>query len=184
MSSVPHPESYSAIPYRVTAYAVIDFGATGACTLQKWNPQTINAAATYSAAATSEPSVGSVQGSQLVKSISRTSTGIYVLTMQKAYQRLLGISPTWVQTSALVTTNLAAATSGIVSGEPVPLVSLTYATAAAYLTDIQTAAGGFLTFNTTSMSTATPPIFPRVVCDPTSGMRLILRVDLDATGTI
>ena len=70
-----------------TVYARINIGATGAPTLQKWNP----ANRTYTAAPTtgSGPYAIGVEG---VKSISRISAGVYTLLLQDTWQRLLAFN--------------------------------------------------------------------------------------------
>jgi hypothetical protein len=73
--------------------ATVNIGATGAPTLQKWTPVGIsNATGAYSAAPTSGASGlnnNASIGEQGVKSISRVSTGVYLLTLQDSYARLL-----------------------------------------------------------------------------------------------
>lgn len=63
----------------VTLHAHVAIGASGAPTLQAWNPAT----AAYTTAGT-----GGFSG---IKSIARTSAGLYTVTLQNSYQRLLGV---------------------------------------------------------------------------------------------
>lgn len=62
----------------VTVHAHVAIGATGAPTLQAWNPNT----RTYSTAGSA--------GFAGVKSITRTGAGLYSIVLQDSYQRLLG----------------------------------------------------------------------------------------------
>lgn len=68
---------------RVTLHAHIAFGATGAPTLQQWNPVT----RAYSTAPSS--------GWRGVLSVTRTGAGLYTIALTAAYQRLLALVPTF-----------------------------------------------------------------------------------------
>jgi hypothetical protein len=77
----------------------ISIGATGAPTLNKWNPNT----RTYSAAATSGSGLYAI-GWQGIKSISRVSAGVYLLTLQDTWQRILQFSYSMSNATGLPTT--------------------------------------------------------------------------------
>lgn len=64
---------------RVTIHVHVAIGATGAPTLQAWNPNT----RTYSTAGTA--------GFAGVKSVARTGAGLYTITLQDSFQRVLGV---------------------------------------------------------------------------------------------
>lgn len=98
-------------------WAVVAFGATGAPTLEAMqvaNPITQGGAATYAAAGSS--------GFRGVTSITRTSTGLYVATLDRNYTRILGLmiesyqSSTGIPASPNLITNI-----GLVVATP-PLV--------------------------------------------------------------
>ena len=75
--------SYSLYGKVVSLFATIKCGAAGAPTLQQWNPVT----RVFAAAPTG--------GSRGIKSISRTSTGLFVITLQDAYNELIDIDATF-----------------------------------------------------------------------------------------
>lgn len=64
----------------VNLFGVVNIGATGAPTLQQWKPS-VGGGGTYAAAVT-----GGFRG---VKSITRTTTGVYVVTFQDTFQRVM-----------------------------------------------------------------------------------------------
>ncbi len=85
-------------------YAVVAIGATGACTLKFWNPST----AAYTNAATS----GAAQGAEGVRSISRTSAGLYVITLQDSWRRLLDVDCMIFNASGIPQSSTTASTAG------------------------------------------------------------------------
>lgn len=72
----------------VSLFAVVNFGASGAPTLQKWDPS----ARSYSAASST--------GFRGIKTITRTSAGTYDVTLQDSYNRLLQLNYTFQNASA------------------------------------------------------------------------------------
>jgi len=72
----------------VNLYAVVNIGATGAPTFQKWDP----VARSYSAAAAT--------GWKGVKSIVRVSAGLYTITLLQPYNVFLGAGVTFQQATA------------------------------------------------------------------------------------
>lgn len=91
----------------VFLWGVINVGATGAPTLEKWVPA-VGGGGAYSAAATS----GTDYGWQGILSISRTSTGLYVLTLKQSFQRLLSFRATFLSATGAA----AAPIVGVLSG--------------------------------------------------------------------
>lgn len=82
----------------VELVARVSVGAAGAVTLKKWNPST----RTYSAAATT--GVGSYAvGSQGIRSVARTGTGAWTITLQDKYQRLVSIRAMTTAASGVAT---------------------------------------------------------------------------------
>jgi hypothetical protein len=79
-------------------FARINIGATGAPTLQKWNPST----RTYTAAPTTGAQPYSI-GCEGIKSISRVSAGVYNLLLQDTYQRFLVVNGTVSNATGLPT---------------------------------------------------------------------------------
>ena len=82
-------------------YCAVSVGAAGAVTLQEWNyPQmgqgTTAPARTYTAAPTTGGSAAFptayAQGAEGVFSVARTGAGLWTVTLQDSYQRLLGLS--------------------------------------------------------------------------------------------
>lgn len=79
--------------------AVVDVGAAGAVTLQQWNYPSLGqlgtVARTYSAAPTTGGGTGFpnryVQGEAGIFSVVRTAAGLWTVTMQDAYERLVGL---------------------------------------------------------------------------------------------
>lgn len=77
-------------------YAVVSVGAAGAVTLQKWNYPVFGQGPnvrTYTAASSSGGGTGwpsqYQQGSEGVKSVARTGAGLWTITLQDNYQRVL-----------------------------------------------------------------------------------------------
>jgi hypothetical protein len=85
----------------VTIYARVNIGATGAPTLQKWNPSS----RTYTAAPTSGSGPYAI-GAEGVKSISRVSAGVYLLTLQDTWQRFVSFRASVSNATGLPTTAL------------------------------------------------------------------------------
>jgi hypothetical protein len=92
--------SYSLEAKKVTLYAAIKFGVSGAPTLQQWvpplPPQTTG---TYVAAVGAGG--GMPGGFGGVAKVVRNSAGDFTLTLQESYQRLLGIRSVFTNTKAL-----------------------------------------------------------------------------------
>lgn len=79
-------------------WPVFNVGAAGAVTLQKWNYPSLgqgSAAWTYTAAPTTGGGtawpVADVAGADGVRSVTRTGTGAWTITLQDSYHRLLGV---------------------------------------------------------------------------------------------
>lgn len=82
-------QQFSMVKGRVTLWARITIGATGACTLTKFNPVD----ATFSSAPTTGTGPYAI-GCEGIKSISRSAAGTYVLVLQDRYRRLLDMGLT------------------------------------------------------------------------------------------
>jgi hypothetical protein len=82
-------KQYTLIKGQVELYCVVSVGAAGAVTLQKWNYPSLapasSSARTYSAA----PTTG---GAAAFFSVARTAAGLWTVTLQDAYQRLVGLA--------------------------------------------------------------------------------------------
>lgn len=83
----------------VDVFCVVDVGAAGAVTLQQWNYPTFGAgpdARTYTAAPTTGGSVAwpgrAAQGDAGVYTVARTAAGLWTVTLQDFYDRLVGMS--------------------------------------------------------------------------------------------
>jgi hypothetical protein len=82
----------------VQLFCRVSVAAAGAVTLQKWNPST----RAYESAPTS--GTGSYAlGSQGIKTVARTGTGLWTITLQDTYYRLLGVRMTTTATSGVAT---------------------------------------------------------------------------------
>lgn len=122
------PFNYSLEKYPVVLFAQVSFGSSGAPTLEKWD---LTSAALATAAST---------GFKGIKSVSRTSQGLFVFTLQDPYQRLL----------------FAEAVFYVASGQPAaPVLSLRATTA------VNSASAPTITVNTLNGSLA--------ATDPASG---------------
>jgi hypothetical protein len=84
--------AYSLDRARVTLTAVIDFGASGACTLKNWIP-TVQGVAGHYGDATSK-------GSRGILSVTKNGTGNYTVALQDAYQRLLNVRHRFLNSAA------------------------------------------------------------------------------------
>lgn len=98
---------YSMVKGRVTLFARVTIGATGAPTLTKWNPGT----GTFTAAPTTGSGPYAI-GCEGVKSITRISTGVYNLLLQDTYQRLLEFDVIFSNATGLPTTSPGLWTTG------------------------------------------------------------------------
>jgi hypothetical protein len=93
-------KQYTYLKGEVELYGAVTVGAAGAITFQKWNypqlGQVASPARTYTAATTSSSGAGGItvatQGAEGVLSVVRTGAGLWTLTLQNAYQRLIGIN--------------------------------------------------------------------------------------------
>lgn len=96
------PDSYTLIKRRVELYAAVACtgeSGTAAISLRTWNYPVFGAgpdARTYTAAPTTAAGAGYPTqyrlGAEGIKSVARTGTGAWTLTLQDAYQRCLGVS--------------------------------------------------------------------------------------------
>jgi hypothetical protein len=89
-------QSLSILKRQVSVWGVFSVGADGAVTLQKWNYPALGGSSvsrTYSAAPTGTAGIGYPQnyqiGADCVKSVTRTGTGLWTVTLQDNYQRML-----------------------------------------------------------------------------------------------
>lgn len=157
------PGFYSAFKNAGLAVAVVDVAGTGAPTLMAWTPVATGAsnAGTYVAAPTTGQAIGPGPGSQNIATISRTSTGLYVLTMQASYQRLLGFFVTF------------SVPSTVNSGKT--LVAQTNELTPAGGID---APGGFIVLTFQCLD------FAGNVVDPGSGEQMRISLVIDNSGTI
>lgn len=157
-SSTFTPESYSLQKQRMTLFAVLNIGGTGAVTLQSWSPTSGQVTGAYSAASTSGANSYSPGGAQGVASVSRVSAGLYTVTLQEGYQRLLGVHPTFlVPTTAIP----AAPVMGVVK---------------------PAGTGGSLGTNLNSFNVQFST--GGVATDPASGEQIILKIDVDKSGVV
>jgi hypothetical protein len=93
-------KNYTLVKGQVELYCTVSVGAAGAVTLQKWNypglAPSSSAARTYSAAPTTGGGpafpLQTAQGAEGVFSVARTGTGLWTITLQDAYQRLIGLT--------------------------------------------------------------------------------------------
>jgi hypothetical protein len=107
--------SYGMLRKPVKLVAAVAIGGTGAPTLKAWSPATGGAAASYSNATTPPgPNAFSPPGTQGVASISRGGTGLYDIVLQGAYQRVVGVKQTTINTTGIS----AAPDVGIVQATP------------------------------------------------------------------
>ncbi len=131
-------------------YAVVAIGATGAPTLKFWN----GALGTYSNAATS----GAGAGAEGVKSISRTSAGLYVFTLQDSWRRLITADVQILNAAGIPQSSTTASTAGgLVMGVLSGASDTNVASATAPIISVQFSAP-------TSSSVTT-----LIAADPTSG---------------
>lgn len=94
-------QDLSIVKQPVSLWAVVNVGAAGAVTLQKWNFSALGSSATPAKTYTAA-SVGPTtfpgwpqcyqSGAEGVYSVVRTNTGLWTLTLQDQYQRLLGMT--------------------------------------------------------------------------------------------
>jgi hypothetical protein len=93
-------KQYTLLKGQVELYCAVSVGAAGAVTLQKWNypglAPSSSAARTYSAAPTTGGGpafpLQTAQGAEGVFSVARTATGLWTVTLQDAYQRLVRLA--------------------------------------------------------------------------------------------
>lgn len=93
-------KSYSLVKGKVDLYCAVSVGAAGAVTLQKWNYPTLAPAASTARTYTAAPTTGggpafplqAAQGAEGVFSVARTATGLWTITLQDAYQRMVGLA--------------------------------------------------------------------------------------------
>lgn len=95
------PPIGSLIKGQVELYAAVNVGAAGAVTLQEWNyPQmgqgSTAPARTYTAAPTTGGSAAFpsayAQGAEGIFSVARTAAGLWTVTLQDSYQRMVGLA--------------------------------------------------------------------------------------------
>lgn len=91
-------QQYSLVKGRVSLWARVSIGATGAPTLSKWNPAT----RTYTSAPTTGTGPYAI-GCEGIKSIARNDVGVYTITLQNTYQRLLALKATFSNSTGLPT---------------------------------------------------------------------------------
>lgn len=89
-------KSYSLAKGEVRLYCSVNVAAAGAVTLQRWNypqmGQTGGSARTYTAAPTTGGGAfpnAAAQGAEGIFSVVRTGAGLWTVTLQDAYQRLV-----------------------------------------------------------------------------------------------
>ena len=94
-------KQYTLIKGQFELYCAVSVGAAGAVTLQRWNyPQmgqgSTAPARTYTAAPTTGGAasfpLAAAQGAEGVFSVARTAAGLWTVTLQDSYQRLVGLS--------------------------------------------------------------------------------------------
>lgn len=138
----------------VLLQAQVKFAAAGAPTLQQWNPVT----RAFSAA----PSAG-WKG---VKSVSRTSAGLFVVTLMDAYNQVLGVNVSFDTT--------------LISAQAAPAAPLYYAygsgPTASVNDSINLTTGGTFTLATLNTSAA--------ATDPASGEFMLLTLTLSDSAAV
>jgi|SRR6201990_1139109 len=90
-------KSYCLVNREVRLYCAVSVGGGGAVTLQKWNYPALQPVAgvsrSYTAASTGAAALGWPQqqavGSEGIRSVARTGTGLWTVTFQDDYQRCL-----------------------------------------------------------------------------------------------
>lgn len=86
---------FSVIKKKVTLYAVVDVGGSGAVTLKQWTPSVGASAGTYSSAQTTAANAYSPAGTQGIASVTKeTAAGQWTFTFQGSFARLLGARAT------------------------------------------------------------------------------------------
>jgi hypothetical protein len=85
------------IKREVRLYCAVAVGAAGAVTLQKWNYPTLGTGGrVYSAAATGPAATGYPlnyqAGAEGIRSVVRTAAGLWTVTLQDSYQRMVGLA--------------------------------------------------------------------------------------------
>jgi hypothetical protein len=173
MSSLAYNQfQFSLIKKKVSLFAVMDIGSSGAVTLKQWSPSVGASAGTYSNAQTSPANAFSPAGTQGIASVVKeTAAGQYTATFQGSFARLLGI-----RASFLVPT------SGIPAAPIVGVVGVTPGVANS---------PGTVTFQfsapqvtTSQFGTGTTVTLGSVATNPASGERIIVEFVLDDSSTI
>jgi hypothetical protein len=93
------PESYSLEAKLVRLVAVVNFGASGAPSLQFWNVPVVGSAGSYTAAGTTAGPF-SPSGTKGISKVTRNGAGDFTITLQGTYQRLLGVNVAFVNSAA------------------------------------------------------------------------------------
>lgn len=115
----------------VALHARVTIGATGAPTLTKFTPPSGAVAGAFESAPTTGPQPYSI-GTEGVKSISRVSAGVYLVTLQDTYVRFLGAFGWAANATGLPTTvNFGGWTTTDVTSLTAPTIKFTTQTATA-----------------------------------------------------
>jgi hypothetical protein len=95
MNRTLNERNFTVIKSKVELFLAVSVAAAGAVTLQKWNYPTLGTGGrVYSAAATGAGTSWPSQyqgGTEGVKSVARTAAGLWTVTLQDGYQRLVGL---------------------------------------------------------------------------------------------
>lgn len=148
--------SYSVLKKHVQLYAVVTIGSSGACTLKQWSPTSAGVAGAYTAAGTTAGPF-SPAGTQGVAGIVRHSAGLYTITLQNPFQRLLGLRVTQISSTGIPTAPIV----GVLSTG----------------TDVTTSTGGTIKFQFSAAQSSS--VTTLTATDPASGDTLLIEIDLD-----
>lgn len=159
-------KNYTLIKGQVELYTTVSVGAAGAVTLQKWNYPGLAPASTAARTYTAAPTTGggpafplqAAQGSEGVFSVARTAAGLWTLTLQDAYQRLVGLtgfSSLAGGLSAIVSVHENTTITNMNSGSP-PRSIIGVALLSATATALDPASGERITLRLTLQSSTAP----------------------------
>jgi hypothetical protein len=173
MSSLAYTQfDFSLVRKKVTLFAVVDIGASGAATLKQWTPPAAAVAGAYSDAQTTPANAYSPAGTQGVATVTKEATaGQYTFTFQGSFTRLLGAR----HTCLVPTTGLPAApilgVVGVTPGVASAPGTITVQLAAPQVTTAQ-------------FGTGTDATLGSVATNPANGERIIFEFVLDDSSAI
>lgn len=173
MSAAPYTQfDYSLIKKKVSLFAVLDIGLSGAVTLKQWTPPRAGVAGAYSNAVTSQTTPYVPTGTQGVASATKESTaGQYTLGLQQGFQRLLGVKATFLVPTTGIPAAPIVGVVGISPGVDSNPGTITLQFSAPQVTTAQ-------------FGTGTDATLGAVATNPASGERIIVELILDDSSTI